>query len=454
MFMIAQVPFVDFRLLSTGEFTDCMFPNTFGKTIGKPVYYRYFGDEKNRYEPLELPLAERQFFDARKILHIDGSRFQGTGLYYPTLLFSRLFEDGQFFHFDIGVRETLKNNINRRDLNKFLKDFLRSPFFKLNGKYYKGKTNVSFLELAEEVKQIYLFATNKKDKEKGWGQGAYRKEVELGRPALFVVYDKKEAHSFGDAKEVKLGNGIKVRYGLVSVGNAQVDVWYIGREELPKYSQGLRNLRVYLSKLHADKEAVRIVLGYLKKNSFNGLDKPKVARFLREILDHLQREKYYGYRNDDFWDIVFKVDQTYDKVSWMEYKRHINTVMEEIKMEGDKIYKLEINGGTFHESTIANKVENMSVTYGAQSQESDGIARFDAALKGLLEQMELTKEQVEALEGQVNVFKNYIQGESPEKGFAANLLNTLKRTFQGLVQNSEGIGQLVAAGESIINLLK
>ena len=71
MFIIAQIPFVDFRLLSKEEFTDCIFPNTFPKKMSKSTYYRYFGEEKNRYMPNQLPLSERQFFDAHKILHSD-----------------------------------------------------------------------------------------------------------------------------------------------------------------------------------------------------------------------------------------------------------------------------------------------------------------------------------------------------------------------------------------------
>lgn len=63
----------------------------------------------------------------------------------------------------------------------------------------------------------------------------YAAQIALGHPAMFIVYDKSEAHIFRNAREVKLQEGIKVRYDLVSVKNTFVDVWYIGKDELSRY---------------------------------------------------------------------------------------------------------------------------------------------------------------------------------------------------------------------------
>ena len=246
MFIISQIPFVDFRLLSNdlSKYEDCIFPNTFEKNMLNPIYYRFLGEEKNRYSPNQLPMAERQFFNAHKTLYIDNMAFIGNGIYHPQLLFSRLFEEAQSFHFDIGIRETLKNSIYRRDLDIFIKDFLNSKFFCINNRYDNTEMKYNLIELSAQIKQIYLYATKRKGAKHHIN---YSSQIVLGYPALFITYDKNEVHSFGNAKEIKINKSIKVRYNLISLNHSFLGVWFIGKNDISKYNQELRNLRIYLS---------------------------------------------------------------------------------------------------------------------------------------------------------------------------------------------------------------
>lgn len=452
MFIIAQIPFVDFRLLSSekDKYNDCFFPNTFNKVTYKPIYYRFFGEEKNRYSPNQLPLSERQFFNAHRAIHINSQAFIGESFYHPTLLFSRLFEEAQFFHFDIGIREIFKNNFKRHDFNRFINEFLKSPFFEVNGKYDTTNKQYTFIELVEQIKQMYLYATKSKQVEE---LNDNFSQIVLGCPALFVTYDKNEIHSFGNAKEVKINNGIKVRYNMISIKHSFVSVWFIGKDGISKYDQELRNLRIYLSKLHVYKEATRLILDKLKYNISNELDMHKVITFFEYMLSLIEREKYYGYNNTDFWKIVFDVDNTYNNVSWNEYRRYMSAKIQEVANMNPKSNTIIVTDSTIEGSIITDS-SNVQVNNEKQSKMEENIKKFDDILDELLNSSQLTNQQIESLNDQINNFKEYIKNDSPQKGFASKLLNSIKNTFNCMISNSDGIQKLIVAGESIINLLK
>ncbi len=452
MFIVAQIPFVDFRLLSSekGKYNDCFFPNTFNKVTNKPIYYRFFGEEKNRYSPNQLPVSERQFFNAHRAIHINNHTFLGDSIYQPTLLFSRLFEEAQFFHFDIGVREKFKNNFNRRDLNQFIRDFILSPFFSINGKYDTEKKSYNFIELKEQVKHIYLYATKSKQVDE---HNDNLSQVVLGYPALFVTYNKDEIHSFGNAKEIQINNGIKVRYNLISIKHSFISVWFIGKKDISKYNQELRNLRIYLSKLHVYKEATHIILDNLKYQINNELDMPKIITFFEYMLSLIERKKYYGYDNTDFWKIVFDIDNTYNDVSWNEYRQYMNAKIKGVADMSPKNNTIIVTDSTIKGSIVTDS-KNVKINYEKQDKIDESIEKFDNILADLLNDSQLTKQQIESLNDQVNNFKEYIKNDSPQEKFALKLLNGIKNTFNCMISNSEGIQNLILVGESIINLLK
>lgn len=452
MFIIAQIPFVDFRLLSNDNrnYDDCIFPNTFNKVASKPIYYRFLGEEKNRYLPNQLPTSERQFFNAHKVLHINKQAFVGNNIYYPSLLFSRLFEEAQSFHFDIGIREVFNNSLNRRDMNRFIKDFLMSRFFSINSKYDKSQKQYNFIELTEQIKSIYLYATKSKKVNE---HNDNLRQVVLGYPALFITYDKNEIHSFGNAKEVRINTGIKVRYNLISINHTFVSVWFIGKKDISKYNQELRNLRIYLSKLHSYKEATHIILDNLKYNATTELDMHRVVTFFENILFLIDREKYYGYNNTDFWKVVFDVDNTYNNVSWNEYRQYMNAKIQEVANMSTKSNTIIVKDSTVKGSIVTDST-NVQINNEEQNEIEESIKKFDDVLYELLKNSQLTNQQMESLNDQINNFKEYIKNDSPQKGFASKLLNSIKNTFNCMITNSDGIQKLIIAGESIINLLK
>lgn len=456
MFIIAQIPFVDFRLLSDQDYEGCFFPNTFDKNYERALYYRFLGMERNRFSPNGLPLSERRFFNSTKVLYYQRENFQGNACYYPKLLFSRFFEDAQCFHFDIGLREIIKNNFSRHNLNQFAKDFLCSPFFSINNRYEQEDKAYNLIELAQKIKEIYLYATASK---KSNNYKKYSRKVVLGYPALFIVYDKREVHSFGMAKEVQLKNGIKARHELVSVKNNFVDVWYIGKDNLSKYNQDLRNLRIYLSKLHSYKESTRIILNYLDKSKEDDLNSHKVGTFLSYMLKRMNRKQYYGYDNADFWKVAFYVDDVYNHVSWDEFRGKIEAKLEEIEMSSEKNYENVqiIKDSNFHYSPVVgpSATAQISISSGDQDDLRKLIQEFDGLVDKLISSnYQIIEEQRSVLKGQTDVFREYITSKSPERGFAGRLLDNIKNALCFGVVNSEGIQRLLEVGEKITNLLK
>lgn len=447
MFIIAQIPFVDFRLLGeNSKYTDCIFPNTFNKAISKPVYYRFLGEEKSRYSPNHLPESERQFFNAHKTLHLDSQAFAGSGIYYPRLLFSRLFEDAHSFHFDIGIRETFKNGFDRRDLNRFIKDFLVSPFFCINRKYDNTEKQYNFIQLTEQIKRIYLYATKSKQVEE---HGNYSTQIVLGYPALFITYDKDEIHSFGDAKEIKINADIKVRYNLISINHSFVNVWFIGKKDISKYNQDLRNLRIYLSKLHAYKESTRVIIDYLKRNNMYNLDIHRVSIFFEYVLSLMNKKKYYGYNNTDFWEIVFNVDKAYNDVSWNGYQSYMDAIIKEAGRMGLQGNFISIGDN----STVGdiNQGGNKTIINANEHKMEEAKKEFDDTLKKILEEYELTSEEIEKLRRE---FEQCIKKGPAEKERAAGSLSNIKNVLNRIVGNSNNIQKLIEIVDSMLNILK
>ena len=260
--------------------------------------------------------------------------------------------------------------------------------------------------------------------------------------------------AFGNAKEVKINNGIKVRYDLISINNTFVSVWFIGQMDISKYNQELRNLRIYLSKLHAYKEATRVILDYLKYNPINVLDMHRVITYFKYILSLIDREVYYGYNNTDFWRIVFDVDNTYNNVSWNDYKQYMNAIIQGVASMNPKNNIINITGDGNNIGAIVNDSTNVQVNSEKQNTMEENIKNFDDIFDELLKSSQLTKQQIESLNEQVNNFMEYIKTKSPEKGFASKLLSSLKTTFNCMINNSDSIQKLIVTGESIISFLK
>lgn len=459
MFIIAQIPFVDFRLLSSKkykEYEDCFFPNTFDKRFDRALYYRFLGQEKNRFSPNGLPLSERRFFDSRKILRLSRQDVQGDDSYFPKLIFSRFFEDTQCFHFDIGLREMIKEREHPHNLNQFAKNFMQTPLFCINDHYEREDKSYNLLGLAQKVKEIYLYATTSKRAEQHNG---YSPQVVLGAPALFITYDKRESHSFGNAEEVQLENGIKARHELVSVKNHFVDVWYIGKDRLSKHDQDLRNLRIYLSKLHSYKESTRIILDYMDKNGEYGLDIQKTGAFLSLMLKQMCREQYYGYRNDDFWEAAFYVDHEYNHVSWDSFKRRIEAKLEAISMSagGVTIKDSIVNTGFMKDTqAILHKGDGeLNLSVGASCEPLEQcVQQFDAVINEVTESSrQLTEEQKKLIKDNAEAYETYVRGKAPDKSFADRLFENVKNMLTFAVVNSEGIQRLTEIGKKIIDLL-
>lgn len=456
MFIIAQIPFVDFRLLSDKKYKDCFFPNNFDRDFEKLIYYRFLGSEKSRYNPNLLPMSERKFFDSKKILYVDGGNFERNMHYNPQLLFSRFFEDKYSFHFDVGIRQKVKSNESQYNLKKFARKILSCPFFGINHNFESEDIYYDFIGVCKKIKEIYLYATISK---KAMSKDNYKSQIVLGQPALFIVYDKNENHFFGKAKEVYLENGIKVRHDLVSVKNTFVDVWYIGKEGLPKYYQDLRNLRIYLSKLHSYKETMRIMLNYLDNEKNKDLDSDKIRDFLEYMLYQMNRKKYYGYSNDDFWEVAFSVEKNYNYVVWNEFKVKVELYKRKYEMNASKVCGngVVITGCNIVQSQINNQSKNnvMRMCTVKPEEIKEDLQEFEVMLERLIgENIQLTEEQKSLLQNQSETFEEYVVGKAPDKKFAHKLLEGVKSTLGIVLANAQGIQSLMEIGEKIVEGLK
>lgn len=448
MFIIAQIPFVDFRLVAKKTDAGCFFPNIFDDNFERVRYYRFLGEGAPRSKPDELPPAERNFFNARKAVHLNPDIFFENGFCIPRLVFSRFFADMHSFHFDIGIKEMCKGDVSQRDLHKFIENFMQTPLFGINRNFEKEEKHYSLLGLARKIKEIYLYATTSKKKQP---KQNYASQIVLGYPSIFLIYDKKEVHSFGEARAVHLENGIKVRHELVPVKNTLVDVWYIGRDGASKRSPELRNLRIYLSKLHAHKEATRVLLDYVNKYGNEGLDLHKLGLFLGYMLKQMGRGQNYGYNNRDFWEAAFYIDNKYNHASWDDYKMRIEAKLKEIEMTTGNTYHSEITVKGDNHGTITGQV----IMEGKEGDFKDHIQEFEKMVQELVqENSRLTDEQKGVLKEQAETFETYVKGAAPERGFAQKLLDNIKNTFSLVIANPDAVQALIETGKKIIGLFR
>lgn len=457
MFVIVQIPFVDFRILSSPqikEYEDYFLPNTFERDLEKVLYYRFFGRERNRYNPSELPLSERRFFDSQKLVSLKYKGFIGKHKYYPHLVFSRFFEEEQCFHFDIGIREAYRFIDTPQDLNRFAKDFLSSPLFQIHQRYEKKDVSYDIIGLAKKVREIYLYATSSK---KIAPKKNYLSQVKLGIPALFIVYDRNDTHYMGKAQCVNLENGIQVFHDLLLVKNILFEVWYIEKEGLQRHNQDLRNLRIYLSKLHSYKESTRIILEHLEKNGNKDIDIFKVTDFLESILNKIGRERYYGYDNNDFWNIAFHVDNVYNRVSWNEFKDSIEAKLRAFKMSTNNInnFSLNIDNSPMDNSAITIGSQNVNVFIKSPTVLNQSIQEFEDAVNNILNEIkELSEEEQAQIKDRAESFASYVKDEKTSKKTAEILLESLKGVFPSVLKNAVAIKALFEIGEKIVSLLK
>lgn len=428
----------------------------FNRHYNKATYYRFLGSEKNRFSPNGLPAAERTFFDSSKLIHAEQ---YGKMLQYgfiPKVLFARFFEERQSFHFDIGLRELDTPKDNRRQyMNRFSRTFLETPFLIISNHYEKEKKEYSILDLESALRDIYLYATSSK---KSNFKKKYSSKIIFGYPALFIVYDKQEQYYFGDAKSFHVGRHIKVRHDLVSLKNTFADVWYIGKDAVSKHNPDLRNLRIYLSKLHSWKESARIILNYSDQHGNNSLNYDKFTEFLKYMQLQLSRERYYSYENKDFEEVAFYLDQYYNDVTWKEFKKRIKVKLEEIEMNKPNIY----NTASINNGPVITVKNSQNVNIEISKTQDVSLDKLIQEFKDLNEKFvnqnsELTNEEKDMLSSQSDTFLEYTNDSTSQKKIAKKMLENFGKSLKSIatfaLSNSEKIEKLMTVGGKIIEFL-
>lgn len=466
MFIIAQIPFVDMRLLIKNQNANCFFPNTFNRHYEKATYYRFLGSEKNRYNPNELPVKERTYFDSRKLLYIaDKYGKKSQYGYVPQLLFARFFGEKQSFHFDIGLRELNGDfGTDRRDIRKFAEYILQTPFLGINDRYDAKEKKYSILGLEKALRDIYLYATSSKKVDK---VDLDKIRIVFGNPALFIIYDRKEQHIFGKAKAFHVSDHIEVKHELVSVGYTFIDVWYIGKESIRKHDQDLRNLRIYLSKLHSCKESTRIILDYSDWYERDNIDIYKFESYLRQMQKLLNRKRYYSFQNKNFEDLAFYLDETNNEITWKDFRKRIELKLEGVSMSkknGESENSLHINVG---HGVVFSNTHNLNIgdinIYGTSKESiNEYIKEFDE-LKNEFDKIlnsypNLTMNEKAEISTVSADSLDCVRSNDPERSKIKekyeNLKNVLGKMLSSIAFNHDKIEKLLDLGEKIYNFFK
>lgn len=377
MFIIIQFPFVDLRLLDKHTYKDTsfLFPNQLGNLGKSPIYYHYFGYNRFRYNFDQLPSSEHSFFQNQKLL-----KMVQTPDYKYKLVFTRLFTDDFFFHFDIGIRVTPKNNSDKINVAQLIGKLLTENIFTTLGSFSKH-SNYSFLALQQYIASLYVYATtNAKNPLRNNTSYLY-----FGKPAIYCQYSENKCRIQNNGMvQFDIDQQIRMYKSTRRCENSAVHLWLTSKPD----SGGdtidmLRRLRICILKLHNYREGLDGVFQYLKRNEYNCHTASELLiQQFTYLLGLLERDKHFGIGGKQIMDLAIEKEKVLYYDSWEENLSKIKFYLS--KIEAFRNQKMEVKMGDIY---IAKQVgaqgqgAGANSTYNQEYFESNTVLDYAAILR-------------------------------------------------------------------------
>ena len=322
MYILFQYPIVDFRPVSTAAKVKINFPTWPTPELQYRPFIRHFGSvQKRTYGGIEEWAGEEFFCDARRSLRYDNLHKQMfpvvDGVNLQTINCSkRLYADGKFMNkVEVGLSnnaETLAaNNGVPVNMISLLKYYAALPV-QVNG------TQTQLYRAGRQLAKLYcdssVIHTNPKKE--------LSKLVMDGEVCMLLVYSASDMMQLpAQAKKIneyasKDGSASIILYGYtLFLDGYYLKVWLI---QIPYYdykvesavNSVLRNLRIVLMRLHAEKETIRALLNGLKTGKIKLPDKgPKtkmIMDYLKDAHEQLFRKKRYNLEQQDMLNFALQ----------------------------------------------------------------------------------------------------------------------------------------------------
>ena len=229
----------------------------------------------------------------------------------------------------------------------------------------------------------------------------------------------------------------------------------------------MRNLRIYLSKLHSCKESTRIILDYSDWYERDNIDIYKFESYLRQMQKLLNRKRYYSFQNKNFEDLAFYLDETNNEITWKDFRKRIELKLEGVSMSkknGESENSLHINVG---HGVVFSNTHNLNIgdinIYGTSKESiNEYIKEFDE-LKNEFDKIlnsypNLTMNEKAEISTVSADFLDCVRSNDPERSKIKekyeNLKNVLGKMLSSIAFNHDKIEKLLDLGEKIYNFFK
>lgn len=306
MFAIIQYPFIDTRLLNTPAPTDSFFPHRFPKPIDKSLYFRFLGSEKLRRSAEGLPKGERTYFASKAAVTLLPGAPLRDGV------FTRLYADELSLHFDAGFHGSYTGA-----WDSFLREFLETPRLKVTSRFLDKEHVFAPYSFFDELLRIYQYATRSK-KAEGDSPRPIHAGIIPGMPAVMISYRPADFEPPPETVWLNLPPGLRAGCCLFNWKEHPIAVYLIERGLFGWDRDEVRRLRICISKIHAYKETLRLLLDHIDRGGVERLDQGMLSRNLNKLLKLTQKRQYYGLDNQDFWGLAYSIDRTLHGGQWIE----------------------------------------------------------------------------------------------------------------------------------------
>lgn len=454
MFAVVQYPFVDYRMLYDAESRPHnFFPQSFPRQTEQRRYFRFLGAEKLRRSFEEFPQGEQRFFYSRTMIRF----LPAIGEPLPTGVFSRLYADGLSLHYDIGLYGRSVPDWDWR----FIQDLMNKPRLRITSRFEPKGRVFSFYKFFNELLRLYQYATTSK-KAAAPPPKPVQAGIAPGIPAVILTSRDSPAAVSG-IQWRHLQRGLEVGCGQYSLHDHPIAIWYIRHNGFSSKSDEVRRLRICITKIHAYKETVRLLLEFMERDLPNGVNFDILYKELKRLLRLMEKEQYYGFDNRDFWGLAYSIDERFHGEQWIELSDRVRAALDQldwkkeelkgmgtvIKNYGNQIYL----GDNPENVTLSSIVEGSPTTVinTAEIQNPD-VQDFLAEAQRLLEKAAAGKE-IEELREQIKAFCDSASEQKPNKHICKALFQGIKATMAAIISNADGLEKLFSLGKKIIGPL-
>ena len=444
IFIIIQIPFVDFRLLKNEKNEKYFFPHTWTR---EPIYYRFFGHKTIRKNSDSFPLCEQTFYKPQKPKKIFS--YINHDSINAKIVFTRLLSDNFFFHIDIGIKIINANNktdpiqtIN----NLFSKGFLYAPPL-------KKILPFSIKEFHTYIENLYNYATTYICNKVYLEELMDKTNLYFGKPAVycqgsFYKINKTELKTIHE-----IDDNIVLYKGNLKIPAFNAHLWIMQKNNFNGVIKDqLRNLRICLLLLHNYREGLIGIFKYLGKNSLESCNVDNIKIMFAYLLRRLNESKLYGYDGKHIMDDAIKNDsyifyETWDKLitCLKEYYMEIKSIQKERRKMGNE--KNEFNGPVFQAPVYVNRDQVFgNITYEENQQIIDFLKELDSRISEIV-----SDEVKEQLINKKNELNEYIRSKNKSK--LTVTWDSIKNILKSAISNANNLATLFTLGEKVMSLL-